>query len=118
MLIVKAHAEGAYVLLQFLDGAQQFFVQLEAKHGRELLQKLDGPVKLAEEFVQREQIIHDSAILLRAGATFALSDNKKIVDAAKQSAAWDSDLRRYMPMKGITSQEKFGTPSIIQHAPR
>ena len=107
--------EGAHVLLNFDD---KFFVQLEAAAARELWAQLSGQIALAEEYEQAERIIRDSAILLRAGAPIALSSNPKIVDAAKQSAAWDSDLRRYMPMKGITSQESFGTPRIIQTGPK
>ena len=112
---VVIRQEGPHVLLNFDD---KFFVQLEASAAAELCQQLKGQAKLAEEYEQAERIIRDSAMLMRAGAPFALSNNQKIVDAAKQSAAWDSELRRYMPMRGITSQEKFGTPALIQHAPK
>lgn len=107
--------DGPHVLFNF---DSRFFVQLEASAAREFWEQLHGQIKLAEEHEQAERIIRDSAILMRAGAPIALSNNPKIVDAAKQAAAWDSDLRRYMPMNGITSQESFGTPRIIQTAPK
>ena len=118
MLRVRALQDGAYLILEFYDGSKQFYAQLRAKDAREFFREAEPVLRLAEEYEARDQIIRDSAILLRAGAPFALTDNKQFVDAAKQSAAWDSELRRYMPMKGITSQESFGTPRIIQTAPK
>lgn len=72
----------------------------------------------AEEYAKAEQIAYDSAILLRAGAPFALSSRPDILAEAKKEAAWNSDLRRYMQNRGIQSQEKFGTPTLIQHPPK
>lgn len=118
MLRINVKQDGAYVIYEFYDGTKQFYVQMEAQNARELAQQSDAVIKLAEEYVARDQIIRDSAILMRSGAPIALTDNPAFVDAAKQQAAWDSELRRYMPMKGITSQEKFGTPTILQTSPK
>lgn len=74
--------------------------------------------KKAEELACAEQIALDSAIMLRAGAPFVLSSRPDILTEAKKEAAWGSGLRRYMPDRGIKSQEKFGTPTIIRHSPR
>jgi hypothetical protein len=71
--------------------------------------------KEAEEIAKAQQIIYDSAILLRAGVPLGLSNNRSIQREAAKEAAWNSDLRRYMP-DGIRSQEMVGTPAIIKEA--
>ncbi len=77
--------------------------------------------KAAEEVSKRDQIIADQAILTRLGVPFGLSDDRYILKAAANEAAWNTDLRRYIRpdrAKGIKSQEIFGRAKIIQHAPR
>lgn len=112
---VRLRQEGSQVWINWDD---KCWMLLGAKELRQIWREMDGVLKLAEEYEQADRIIQDTAIMLRAGAPFALSDNRKIVESAKTMAAWDSDLRRYMPMRGITSQERFGTPSIKQTMPR
>lgn len=68
----------------------------------------------AEEYVKAEQIIMDSAILLRAGANIGLSSNPDIQTEAAKEAAWNSNLRRYMP-GGVKSQEQFGKAAVTNH---
>jgi len=58
-----------------------------------------------------EQMAFDSAILLRAGASFGLTSNPKILDMAKTEAESNRDLRRYMP-GGIKGEEQFGRPGV------
>lgn len=79
---------------------------------------LIGKARQAEEHAKAEQIAYDSAILLRSGAPFALSSRPDIVTEAKKEAAWNSDLRRYIRNRGIQSQERFGSPTLIQYPPK
>jgi len=72
--------------------------------------------KMAEEIAKAEQIAGDQAILTRAGFPVGLSNHPKIKDEAAKLAAWDTNLRRYMP-GGVKSKEVFGVPNIIQHPP-
>jgi hypothetical protein len=62
-----------------------------------------------EELDKAEDIARDSAILLRAGAPFALSDRQDIKDEAVKLACHDRQLRQ---MPYIRSQEKFGHPTF------
>lgn len=79
---------------------------------------LHAVAKKAEEFAKASQIVNDQAILTRAGFPVGLSDNRDILKAAQNEAAWNSDLRRYMPLRGIQSREAVGTPTIINHPPK
>ena len=73
--------------------------------------------KLAEEYALANRIIFDHALLLRVGATIGLTNNRKMQAEAAKEAAWNSDLRRYLP-GGVKSEEQVGLPRIIQHMPR
>lgn len=70
----------------------------------------------AEEFVKANAIIEDQAILIRRGIPLGLSSNPDILAEAEKEAAWNSDLRRYIP-SGIESQEAVGSPTVIKHEP-
>lgn len=72
---------------------------------------------MAEEHARANEIILDSAILLRAGVPIGLSSNPKIQAEARKEAVWNRDLRRYMRGGGIASGEQFGAPTITQHPP-
>lgn len=74
-----------------------------------------GKLRL-EELEQAERIALDSAIMLRAGSNFALSNDPRIIDMAKVEAEHNRDLRR--AMKGIKSTEAFGTPALIRRPPK
>lgn len=71
----------------------------------------------AEELEKADDVARDHAILLRAGFPVGLTRHPKIQDEAVKIAAWNRDLRRYMP-GGIKSQEQLGTPSVIVKPPR
>ncbi|MCB0190626.1 MAG: hypothetical protein KDJ65_01635 [Anaerolineae bacterium] len=73
--------------------------------------------KLAEEQAHLDALAYDSAVMLRAGLPFVMSNRPDVLAVAKREAAW-GDLRRYMPDRGIRSQEKFGTPKLTKHPPR
>ncbi len=77
--------------------------------------------KKAEEQAKALQIVSDQAILTRVGFKIGLTRNPKIMQEAMKEAAWNTQLRRYIPpprAHGIASGEVFGTPSIIQHPPK
>lgn len=106
-------AEGQKVLVNLNDRA---FLELEPHVALALAAAITQAAKRADEIRNVDGIIRDSAILMRAGAPFSLSSRPRIVDAARSEAAWNGDLRRYMP-GGVKSEEVFGLPTIISHAP-
>lgn len=74
--------------------------------------------KLAEEWAKADAIIADQAILTRIGFPLGLTSNPILLREAGKEAAWNSDLRRYIPPSrawGIESQACVGTPTLIQH---
>ena len=73
--------------------------------------------KEAEETIKAEAIAIDQAILLRLGVPIGLTDHPDIRAEARKEAAWNSDLRRYIPpgrAGGLASQAEFGRPTIIK----
>src|ERR1044071_6147447 len=62
----------------------------------------------AEEMSKVENIARDDAILLRSGIPLGLAHNPIVREESEKMAAWDSDLRRYIP-GGIKSDEHVGT---------
>lgn len=71
--------------------------------------------KQAEEDANAEKIVGDQAILTRLGIPVGLTNRPDLLKLATNEAAWNSELRRYIPLrraKGIASQEIFGTPVI------
>jgi hypothetical protein len=78
-----------------------------------------GLAKTIENEQNPERLIFDQAILRRAGLPVGLSDNKAIQEEAIKESQWNSKLRRYMRgFPGIPSKAKFGTPTVINKAPR
>lgn len=106
-------ADGDKVIASF---NRRVYVVLTPKAALEIAKALTAAAKQAEEVQNAGQIITDSAILMRAGAPFTLSSNPKILDAARSAAAWDRDLRRFMP-GGVKSEAVVGTPTLIQEKP-
>lgn len=107
--------EGSRVLLFAGD---QLVLELPWQAADELARAISGKSRRAEEHAKAEAIARDQAILMRAGARVGLSSDPKIQDEAGKLAAWDSDLRRYMP-GGVRTQEVLGEPAVITHpAPR
>lgn len=109
-------------------------VGAEIEHGRVLLKRdgvvvvdipyemVDDIIKairqkklLCEEYAKADQIARDSAIMLRAGAPYALSARPDIRDEAVKLAVHDRQLRQ---MPYIKSQEKFGAPVIEVYPPQ
>lgn len=100
--------EPGMILLQ-LAGRCLLFPRPLAAH---LWRALVAKARQAEEQAKAESIAADAAILFRSGAPFGLSNDPKIQDEAIKEAAWNRDLRRFMP-GGIKSTEVIGVPTII-----
>jgi len=111
---ITIRREGSKVLL--LSGGV-LICEMHWQKADELAKSLQRKARLAEEEEKATQIVNDSAILMRAGAPFSLSNRPDILKEAVKEAAWNRDLRRFMPF-GVRSKEVFGVPTIIQHPPR
>lgn len=66
------------------------------------------------DLLTRKRLVSDQALLNRLGVPIGLITDPALKDEAMHEAAWNSDLRRYLP-GGIRTQEAVGTPAIIQH---
>lgn len=102
--------DGATVLLRI--GGRTYQMPWEAAD--QIARALQGKARDAEEQAKAPQIAMDAAILLRAGVPIGLSSDARIRDEAGKLAAWDSELRRYMP-GGVKSEEMLGRPSVTVH---
>lgn len=107
---VNVRTEGDKVFVNIND---RTFLLLVPQAARDLAQALRMIADKAEEVAKADQIISDSALLLRSGAPFALTDNPAMIAQAKVDAVHDPMLRKYLGFKGITSKEEFGTPTIV-----
>ncbi len=67
--------------------------------------------KKAQEIEEVDRIIHDGAIINRAGLPFGITDHPKIKDEIHKEAQYNRELRRYM-VPSIKSGEVFGAPTI------
>lgn len=77
----------------------------------EIARQLFIAAKHAEEWANHDNIVLDSAILMRSGAPFTLTNNPAMLDEAATEAAWNTTLRRNM---GNDFRGKFGTPTVSQ----
>lgn len=110
---VDVRREGARVAL-LVDGRE--VLAGDWRQFAELIKALQIQTKLAEEHANRDGIIADQAILTRLGAPLGLTRNPAMLREAAKEAAWNTQLRRYIPLKragGIKSQAVFGTPGVI-----
>jgi hypothetical protein len=76
--------------------------------------------KRAEELDRAPAIIHDQAIVTRLGLRFGLTSHPALLREACRQAAWDRNLRRYIPSgkaRGLDRQSVVGAPSLIQTPP-
>jgi hypothetical protein len=111
---ITVRREGDKVLL--LSGGL-LIAEMPWQAADDLARALTAKARQAEEHVKAERIAFDSAILMRAGVPFSLSNRRDILKEAMKEAAWSTKLRRYMP-GGVKSREVFGIPSIINHPPK
>lgn len=68
----------------------------------------------AEEVAKIDQVVFDQAILMRAGFPMRFATRNDMLKLAGNEAAWNSDLRRYMP----NNLERYGemfAPMVTQH---
>jgi len=101
--------EGGRVLV-IVDGRAVLDLPWEAALA--LADALKQKGRSAEEFVKRDAIAMDQAILLRAGATIGLSDRADVQEVAGREAAYNTRLRRMMP-GGVKSSEQIGRPAVL-----
>lgn len=73
--------------------------------------------KKAEEQAKAEQIIADQAILQRVGVPVGLVTRPDMAREALKEAAWNSDLRRYIPSSSNAIPGLVFAPTITQHPP-
>ena len=78
---------------------------------RPFARKLKRKVALAEHWAERERIADDGALLCRVGYPVGITDNPAIQNEIRKRAAWDKDLRRYLP-GGVKSEEVIGCATI------
>ena len=117
---VTVRQEGTNVVV-IREGRAVFDMPWDA--ALQLAQAIFSQAKRAEELASAERIADDQAVLLRLGVPIGLTSRRDIQQEAQKRAAWDSTLRRYIPLArakgvgGVRSQESFGTPRIIRHKP-
>lgn len=79
----------------------------------------DALVAKARECDEQEhadQVVHDNAILFRAGVPIGLSNDPKIAEETVKEAVHNRDLRRALP-GGVKSTVLLGTPAIVKEPP-
>jgi hypothetical protein len=114
---VRVRCDGPRVLL-ILGG--RLLLDLPWDAAIALSRAIYQQAKRAEELAKAEQIVMDQALVTRLGLPFGLSSHPVILDEACKEAAWNRDLRRYIPAaraKGIESQSVVGEPTVIRHPP-
>jgi hypothetical protein len=83
----------------------------------ELARAIYVKAQKAEEFAQANRIIADGALLTRLGVPVGLTNNPKLKDEIRKEAAWNGELRRYLP-GGVKSKSVVGTPAVRRAAPQ
>ena len=68
-----------------------------------------------EEIIKHEQIISDQSFLLSQGANLGITSNKDIIEEARKASRYEK--HKKVGLEGIPSEEKVGTPKLIQHPP-
>lgn len=112
---VTVRREGTRVLV--LHNGRKL-LDLEHDAAQALAKALYVQSKQAEEEAEATRIIVDQAILTRLGVPIGLTNRPDLLKEACNEAAWNSKLRRYIPLSkalGIASQAVFGTPRVIRH---
>lgn len=105
--------EGTSVQI-ILDG--QVLMDLTWQSALALSKAIHQVAKKAEEEAHVEQIIFDQAILQRAGSRHGFATRRDIAKEAAKEAAWNSDLRRYMPDQHQASI--VYAPTVTQDLPK
>lgn len=109
---VRIHQEGPEVHL-IIDGRS---LRMPWNVALDLSRALGKKARKAEEIANHEQLIFDSALLLRTGAPLGFTDNKDIRAEARKEAAHNTTLRKALPGgvkgQGRDGKEQFGTPVV------
>jgi hypothetical protein len=63
----------------------------------EIAAAMIAQARKAEEWANKDRIVIDQAILVRAGSSLPLATHPKIQAEALQQSRWNSMLRRFMP---------------------
>lgn len=111
--LIGAANDDRHVLITF--GAADY-INLERKIATQIAVWLMGAFRRLEELEQADRIAYDSAILLRAGSNFALSNDPRIIGEAVKEATHNRDLRRFMT-EGVRSEVALGVPTIVVKPP-
>jgi hypothetical protein len=80
----------------------------------EIARSFTRAARAGEEHEKANEIVLADAALIRTGAPFSLTNNRRIRDAAYSAAQWDSHVRNGMPMASVPSQRRCGTPTVIR----
>lgn len=108
MTQVRIRQEGTYVLV-IVDG--KTVINAPYNVALDIFREGIAASKRAEELAHVEGIVHDQAILIRAGAPFGLTNNTAMLREAVTEAGHNPVIRRHMP-GGIKSKELVGTPEV------
>ena len=109
---VHVRHEGTTVLI-IQDG--KALLELPYGAALELANAIRAKAKQAEELAHAESVITDQAILLRSGVPVGLATRPDMIQEAVKEAAWNTALRRYMP---VSKQAQAGTvfpPRVVRH---
>jgi len=102
-------------VLLIVDGRVVLDMPWEA--AKELTKAITIQALKSEEIANREQIIFDDALALRAGLPFGLARLPVLRREAEREAQYNRTLRRFMP-GGVKSKEHVGTPTILLGVPK
>ena len=91
-------------------------LNLAAEHADLVADAMKAQCRRREEIKNAPAIALDQALLLRKGIPLGLTSHPKIQAEAAKEAAWNRDLRRYLP-GGVKSHEQVGTPAVVRHPP-
>lgn len=103
---MRIHQSEANVVLEF-DGKVAIMPWDKAL---ELCKAIRDIAKMAEEFANKNAIIADGAVLLRAGFGVGLTNDAYLRKEIKKKAETDRELRRMLPT--IPSAEVVGVPTV------
>ena len=112
---INIREEGG-VILMFLDDKLLF--KTNYQEAQQIANGLAAVAKIVEERVNQERLVLDQALLMRTGAPIGLISpyNPALMRRARIEAAWNSNLRRYIPSP--VSEPKDVYALELQHAPR
>jgi hypothetical protein len=96
----------------------QLVLDVQWQQALELGRALIAQARKADTWVNAQQVIDDQALLLRAGVPVTLAGDPVMLKEAGNEAAWNSDLRRYLPNRDISPvYGKMHAPMVF-HAKR